>query len=135
MGRIRCSETKIMRRCFMFCSLILFFSGCTTMKPVALPPHDTEMADAYDTLLEKGDYVTIYSTSGEPISMEVVAVTDERIHGKTRTLSEVAIPIAEIARVERKEVSAENTGEAVAGGTFITIFLFFTLIGPLLLFL
>ena len=105
------------------------------MKPVELPPHDTEKADAYDALLEKGDYVTIYPTSGELISMEVVAVTDERIHGKTRTVSEVAIAIAEIARVERKEVSAGNTEEAVAGGTFITVFLFFTLIGPLLLFL
>ena len=62
------------------------------MRPVELPPHDTEMADAYDALLEKGDYVTIYPISGQPISMEVVAVTDESIHGKTRTLSEVTIP-------------------------------------------
>jgi len=66
------------------------------------------------------------------MSMEVVAVTDEELRGKTSTDLEVIIPIADIVRIERKEFAAGDTAAAVVGGGIATVFLFFTVIGPLL---
>ena len=102
------------------------------MKPIEPPPHATGTVDSYVGLLKKGDHIVIYPTSGESMSMEVVAVTDEELRGKTSTDLEVIIPIADIVRIERKEFAAGDTAAAVVGGGIATVFLFFTVIGPLL---
>lgn len=112
--------------------VIMHLIGCTTVKPIEPPPHTTEKVDTYVERLKKGDHIVIYPTSGEPISMEVVAVTDAELRGKTSTDMEVTIPTEDIARIERKEFSAGDTGAAVVGGAIATVLLFFTVIGPLL---
>mgnify|MGYP001818685483 FL=1 len=112
--------------------VIAHLIGCTTMKPIEPPPHATGTVDTYVERLKKGDHIAIYPTSGESMSLEVVAVTDEELRGKTSTDLEVIIPIADIARIERKEFSAGDTATAVVGGGIATVFLFFTIIGPLL---
>jgi len=112
--------------------VIMHLIGCTTMKPIEPPPHATGTVDSYVGLLKKGDHIVIYPTSGESMSMEVVAVTDEELRGKTSTDLEVIIPIADIVRIERKEFAAGDTTTAVVGGGITAVVLFYIFIGPLL---
>jgi intein/homing endonuclease len=102
------------------------------MKPIEPSSHTTEKAEIYVERLKEGDHIVIYPTSGEPIRMEVVAVTDADIRGNTSTDLEITIRTEDIARIERKEFAAGDTAAAAVGWSIGSVLLFFTIIGPLL---
>jgi len=112
--------------------VIMHLIGCTTMKPIEPSSHTTEKAEIYVERLKEGDHIVIYPTSGEPIRMEVVAVTDADIRGNTSTDLEITIRTEDIARIERKEFAAGDTAAAAVGWSIGSVLLFFTIIGPLL---
>ncbi len=83
--------------------VIITVGACTTMRSIEPTPMEVSRN------FEKGDVIKVYTTDGTAITFEVVDITEDAIVGSRET-----IPFKEIAKIEKKKVSATKT--AAVGG-------------------
>ena len=100
-------------RCFVLLLACLLATGCSTLKPVEMPPEEVQLKIAAGELIEVGDTVKIATSDGEVKSFKVTGITDALVSGDG-----VEVPIDEIVAVETKEFSVGKTA-ALAGGTVV----------------
>lgn len=82
----------------------LLTSACSVMQPV--PAQNT---DALVAELQSGDEVVVYTRRGEKIALTIDSIDQEKLVGGGRE-----IPLSDIERVQRKEVSvARSAGTAL----------------------
>ena len=91
--------------------IILLIGGCSTVKPLEMPPEQVQKKISAGEIFGVGDKVKVATSDGEVYDFKVTAVTNQHILG-----DEVKIPIDEIVAIETREFSAGKTA-ALAGGT------------------
>jgi hypothetical protein len=100
-------------------------------------PESVRSGIADGSLLQEGDWVRVYSTSGESIYLQFERVRNGQIighqHAKLESdttddtstyWTEVTVPLSEIERVERGEFSAGKTAAAVGVSALWILILF-----------
>ncbi len=93
--------------------IILIVSGCSTMKPVEMPPDRVQQKISAGEVLSIGDKVKIATRDGEVHQFKVTEINDQQIQGDG-----IEIPIDEIVAVETKEFSLGKTA-ALTSGTVV----------------
>jgi hypothetical protein len=101
---------KLFWRIFLLFLVTITFSACTTMREIE--PTPTEVTRHF----EKGDVIKVHTTDGTTITFKVVDITEEAIVGTRET-----IPFKEIAKIEKKKISATKTA-AVGGVTVLSVY-------------
>jgi hypothetical protein len=96
--------------------LILAIAGCTSMKPVAMPPDQLHERISAGDIINEGDKVKIVTTDGKTHQFTVTAVNDESIVGDA-----IDIPITDIVTLKTKEYSGDNTAALVGGSSVILV--------------
>ncbi len=91
--------------------VVLFVSGCTTMKPVEMSPEQLRQKVSAGEIVKVGDSIQIATTDGRTHKFKVTAVTNDRISGK-----EIEIPVGDILAVQTREFSGGRTTALAAGG-------------------
>jgi len=112
-------------------------AGCQSMRTIEDSPESVPSGIENGALLEEGDWVRLYLTSGESIYLQFERVRNGQIighqHAKPESdttedastyWTEVKVPISEIERVERGEFSAGKTAAAVGMSALWVLILF-----------
>ena len=93
---------------------LLMVSGCTTLKPVEMPPEQLHGRISAGEIIEVGDSVKIVTTDGTVHKFKVSGITADRITGKN-----IELPIADIVAVETREFSGGKTTALAGGSAFL----------------
>lgn len=93
-------------------AVALTTAGCTSMQPVdhrATPLQET---------LKPGQRVVIYDNRGRVLDLRYVLVADGELRGSLSDdgFTAVAVPLADIERLEAEKIAVGLTAGAVAGG-------------------
>jgi len=109
--------------------VVLCLAGCTTMKPVEMPPAELHEKILAENVLPAGESVRVVTADGQIRKFRVVEVdTDERvIRGK-----DVSVDVDQVVAVETTEFSLGKTA-ALAGGSYLILGLIAIAIAPALL--
>jgi hypothetical protein len=91
--------------------VILLVTGCTTLKPVEMPPDQLQDRISTGQIVQVGDSVKLVTADGKQHKFKVTSITDHHIAGK-----DIEVPIADIVAVESREFSGGKT-TALAGGS------------------
>jgi hypothetical protein len=92
---------------------LVIFSGCTSLKPIDLPPEQLQDRIVTEEIIKVGQSVKIATSDGKTHEFEVTEIRDDHILGK-----DVDIPVKDIVALENREVSTGKT-LAFAGGTAV----------------
>ena len=104
---------SIVRHLFVLAAIV--GAGCTSMKPVEMPPAELHEKILSENILHAGESVRVVTADGQIRKLLVIEVdTDERvIHGK-----DVSIDVDQVVAVETREFSLGKTA-ALAGGSYL----------------
>lgn len=97
--------------------ILLFSGGCTTLKPVELPPEDLQGKILAGEIIEKGDTVKVVTREGKQYRFRVTVITDHFIAGE-----DVKVSIDDIIAVETREFSGGKTS-LLMGGTLLWMYI------------
>ena len=92
---------------------LAFASGCTTLKPVEMPPEQLHDLISRGEVAQVGDRIKVVTADGSHHELRVTAVTDDSIAG-----GDIDIAIADIIALKTREFSGGKTA-ALAGGTYL----------------
>jgi hypothetical protein len=98
--------------------VILAVAGCTSMKPVAMPPDQLHEGISAGEIINEGDKVKIVTTDGQTHQFRVTAVDDESVVGNS-----IEVPITDIVTLKTKEYSGDKTAVLVGGSSVIFVIL------------
>jgi hypothetical protein len=98
MHRIELIRTHFVRALVLIL-IVMLGSGCTSMRPVSLG------SGTQDRPISSGDKLKIETHDGRVVKLDVVRVADGRIEGVHE-----GVDLADVASIERKEVSKWKTG-------------------------
>lgn len=90
--------------------------GCTSIKPVELPPEKLQERILNGSLVGVGDKIQVVTSGGVHSSFEVTAIDSETISSKDQK-----IYIKDIIALETKSFSGGKTS-ALVGGTLIWLY-------------
>lgn len=93
--------------------ICLLTAGCSTLKPVEMPPDEVQRQISAGDLIAFGDTVKVATSDGDVTRFRVTGITDALILGDG-----VEVPIDEVVAVETKAFSVGKTA-ALAGGTVV----------------
>ena len=105
-------------------ALCLVATGCTSLRPVDLPTGELQREIRVGSLVKPGDTVRVMTADGRRHDMAVTAVDGDTIHGNTVDGGFAAVPIDDVATVERREFSTVKTvGLAYFGAPVLYVLL------------
>ena len=110
----------------------LAVAGCTSLRPVDVPPANLPDEIRRGGVVEPGDSVRVTTKDGRHRDMVVTSVDDEAIRGETAEGGTASIPSNDVASVEKREFSMLKSAALVYIGSPI---LYVMLIIPLMLLL
>lgn len=96
--------------------VILILTGCTSMKPVELPPDQLQNRISAGEIINEGDKVRVVTVDGKKQKFEVTAITDKSIVG-----NDIEIPIVDIVAVETNQYSDVKSGTLMLGSFAVVI--------------
>ncbi len=110
--------------------LLLFTSGCTSLKPVEVAPEILREKIVSDNIVSVGDTVKVVTSDGVSTEFKVAAISESHILGKvTWSSKEVDIPIRDIVALETREFSGGKTS-MVVGGSLLWLYIVAWAIAP-----
>ena len=97
--------------------LILFATGCTSLKPVELAPETLQEKILSGNIVNVGDRVKVVTADGVRSEFKVTAINENHILGK-----DIDIPIRDIVALETREFSGGKTS-ALVGGSLVWMYI------------
>lgn len=88
--------------------------GCSTMKPVEMPPEQVQQRISEGEIVEVGDTIKIATADDAVYKFKVTELTDLMIGGDG-----VDIPIDQVVAIETKEFSLGKTAAFAGGATVV----------------
>ena len=116
---------------FAIILMLLIFSGCTSLKPIDLPPEQLQERITAEEIIKVGQSVKIGTSDGKTHEFEVTEIRDGHILGEG-----VDIPVNDIVALETREFSDGKTFGLVAGsigGVYVVIGILMILAAPAML--
>lgn len=98
-----------MRCATILASATLVAAGCTSLQPVRLPDKELHAAIRDGSAVVPGDQIELIQTDGTRLRLEVYAVDDQALRGKTTGGPDVEVRIDEIATMKTEKFSAIRT--------------------------
>ena len=117
-----------MRHAIVLASAMLIAAGCTSFQLIRLPDKELHAAIRDGSAVVPGDQIEVIQTDGTRYVLEVYAVDDQTLRGKTTGGPDVEVQIDDIATVKKERFSLVRT---VSLAPLITV----TAIGTLVLLL
>ncbi len=104
-----------LKLCSIFLVMFLVV-GCSTMKPIDMPPEQVQQKISAGEVLGVGDAVKLTTKDNEVHEFKVTSLTDKQVLGEN-----IEIAIDDIVAIETKQFSAGRTAAAAAaaGGTVL----------------
>ncbi len=96
--------------------LILFIlSGCTSLKPIELPPHELQAIIVEENVIQVGDKVKLITSDGTHHEFTIESISPNVIKGEN-----ILVLVKDIIAIETRKFSGGKTSLLV-GGSFLTI--------------
>jgi hypothetical protein len=95
---------------------VFLLIGCTSIKPVELPPEKLQERILNGSLISVGDKIQVVTSDGVRSTFEVVSIDGESISSKDQK-----IHIKDIIALETKSFSGGKTS-ALVGGTLLWLY-------------
>jgi hypothetical protein len=113
-------------RALILVTLLTLIAGCTTLRPVEMPPDQLQHLIVSERLLGPGDRVRLVTADDTEHRFRVVAVD---VEGGWIVGENESVRIADVVAVETREFSKGKTA-ALAGGVIATWVIILILIAP-----